>query len=128
MGGYGRVKHFTCERSFRGKPITAEVTVTDNGIQIGLYGGDKPHIGAVGIVGPTGQLTVTQFEMHKEGVLCRQWCETLAGAGCFPAVVTAGIHYDGISKSEILQVTVQCTAMLNEMITTLGCKSEQKSD
>ena len=25
-----------------------DATVTDGGVQIGLFGGDKPHIGAVG--------------------------------------------------------------------------------
>ena len=34
------MKHFTHEQMFRGKPITAEITVTDCGVQVGLYGGD----------------------------------------------------------------------------------------
>ena len=34
------MKHFTHEQMFRGKPITAEITVTDCGVQGGLYGGD----------------------------------------------------------------------------------------
>ena len=46
------MKHLVCERRFRGKPITAELTVTNGGVQVGLFGGDKPHIGAVGIVDP----------------------------------------------------------------------------
>lgn len=37
----------------------------------------KSHIGAVGIVDPAGNITVKQFEGHKEGILCQQWCETL---------------------------------------------------
>ena len=96
--------HFTHKQMFRGKPITAEITVTDCGVQVGLYGGDKPHIGAVGIAAPDGNITVTQFEGHKEGVLCQQWCEELFKVASRPVVVSAGIHYDNASKEEILQV------------------------
>ena len=98
------MKHFTNEQMFRGKPITAEFTVTERGVQVSLYGGDKPHIGAVGIAAPDGKITVTQFEGHKEGILCQQWCEELFKAASRPVVVSAGIHYDNASKEEILQV------------------------
>lgn len=92
------MKHFTHEQMFRGKPITAEITVTDCGVQVGLYGGDKPHIGAVGVADPAGKITVTQFEGHKEGGLCQHWCEKLFKAVNCPVVVSAGIHYDNASK------------------------------
>ena len=108
------MKHVTCERMFRGKPITAEITVTDCGVQVGLYGGDKSHIGAVGIVDPTGKITVKQFEGHKEGVLCQQWCEALAKIVNCPVVVTAGVHYDNASKEEILQIVRLCGELLKE--------------
>ena len=108
------MKHFTCERMFRGKPITAEITVTDCGVQVGLYGGDKSHIGAVGIVDPDGNITVTQFEGHKEGVPCQQWCEALANAGLCPVVVSAGVHYDNASKEEILQIVRLCGELLQK--------------
>lgn len=109
------MKHFTCEQMFRGKPITAEITVTDCGVQIGLYGGDKPHIGAVGIAAPDGKITVTQFEGHKEGILCQQWCETLFEAVNCPVVVTAGVHYDNACKEEILQIVQFCGELLQEV-------------
>lgn len=113
------MKHFTCERMFCGKPITAEITVTDCGVQVGLYGGDKSHIGAVGIVDPHGNITVTQFEGHKEGVLCQQWCEALAKIVNCPVVVTAGVHYDNASKEEILQIVRLCRELLQEGISQI---------
>ena len=111
------MKHFTHEQMFRGKPITAEITVTDCGVQVGLYGGDKPHIGAVGVADPAGKITVTQFEGHKEGGLCQHWCEELSKAVNCPVVVSAGIHYDNASKKEILQV-VEISNVLLEMGTS----------
>lgn len=64
------MKHFACERMFHGKSITEEFTVTDYSVQVGLDGDDKPHIDAIGVVDPAGEITVTQFEGHKECVLC----------------------------------------------------------
>lgn len=81
------------------------------------YGGDKPHIGAVGVADPAGKITVTQFEGHKEGSLCQHWCEKLFKAVNCPVVVSAGIHYDNASKKEILQV-VEISNVLLEMGTS----------
>lgn len=110
------MKHIVCERQFRAKPIRAEMTVTDSGVQVGLFGGDKPHIGAVGIVDPARKVTVTQFEDHREGILCQQWCEAFAKAGYIPAVVSAGVHYDNASKEEIRQVVRLCGELLEEAL------------
>ena len=110
------MKTFHAERIFHEKNITVDVTATDGGVQIGLFGGDKPHIGAVGIVDPTGKITVTQFERHKEGILCQQWCDALAKAGRAPAVVSAGVHYDKASKEEIVQIVQLCNELLKDML------------
>ena len=113
------MKTFHAERTFRGKQITVDAIVTENGVQVGLFGGDKPHIGAVGIVNPAGKIMVTQFETHKEGILCQQWCEELAGAGSVPAVVSAGIHYDNASKEEIEQTVQLCNELLRSLKNSL---------
>ena len=110
------MKTFHAERTFRGKNIMVDATVTDGGVQIGLFGGDKTHIGAVGIVNPAGKITVTEFERHKEGILCQQWCDALAKAGCIPAVVSAGVHYDKASKEEIAQIVQLCNELLKDML------------
>lgn len=119
------MKRFTCTRVFHGKPITVEITVTDCGMQVGLYGGDKPHIGAVGIVDPAGNIRVTQFEGHKEGILCQQWCEALFKTMKCPVIMSAGVHYDNASKEEILQILEQCAMLLDELIkffqNEIGC-------
>lgn len=109
------MKNFVCTRMFKGKTITAEVIVTDSGVQIGLFGGDKPHIGAVGIINPDGQISVTQFESHREGILCKQWCQKLASAGICPVVMSAGVHYDHINRDEIFQLVDQCTDILADV-------------
>ena len=113
------MKTFHAERTFRGKIIAADATITDSGVQIGLFGGDKPHIGAVGILDPAGKIMVTQFETHREGILCQQWCEALAKAGCIPAVVSAGVHYDNVGKDEIEQIVQLCDELLKDTLDNL---------
>ena len=113
------MKTFHAARTFRGKIITADATVTDDGVQIGLFGGDRPHIGAVGILAPDGNISVTEFEGHKEGILCQNWCETLAKAGRTPAVVSAGVHYDKAGKEEIVQIVQLCRELLKDMLNAL---------
>lgn len=110
------MKTFHTERTFRGKIISTDVHVTDGGIQIALLGGDRPHIGAVGILDSNGNITVTEFEGHKEGLLCQQWCEAFAKAGINPAVVSAGIHYENANKEEIQQVVQICGELLEEVL------------
>ena len=92
------MKHFTGERMFRGKPITAEMTATDCGVQVGLYGGDTPHIGAVGIVDPDGNIRSRSLKGTKKAfsagsgvkhwpkprivrLLCPPGCITIRPAG-----------------------------------------------
>lgn len=113
------MKTFHAERTFRGKIIAADATITDSGVQIGLFGGDKPHIGAVGVLDPAGKIMVTQFETHREGILCQQWCEALAKAGCIPAVVSAGVHYDNVGKDEIEQIVQLCDELLKDTLDNL---------
>ena len=113
------MKTFHAERTFRGKIITADAIVTDSGVQVGLFGGDKSHIGAVGILELDGKTTVTEFEWHKESILCWQWCEALAKVGYTPAVVSAGVHYDNAGKEEIVQIVNLCRELLEEVLNQL---------
>lgn len=113
------IERFRCEREFRTRIIAAEVVITEGGVQIGLYGGDRPHIGAVGVLDPEGQITVRQFETHQEGCLCRSWCKALAQRGIQPAVVAAGVHYDAASRDEISQVLTLCAELQNEVLEKL---------
>lgn len=109
------MNHFCYERTFRGKRISAVVWVTDAGVQVGLYGGDRPHIGAVGLVSPSAETAVTQFPGHQECILCEQWCSTLAQAGLRPLSMAAGVHYDHAIRQEIQQIVAQCQELLEEV-------------
>ncbi len=80
-------------------------------ILVSVWGGTRPHIGAVGIAVPRHSLknhrqwsaTSSNFTFpgHKEDVLVKKISEKLAARLKKNVVVTAGIHWDGITPKEI---------------------------
>ncbi len=104
-------------------PLTARVQVVDGGVRAEVYGGTRPHIGAVSIAGPEGDITTTQFPTHRDGAVSARWAEALAAAGLRPAVVLAGIHYDGLSRGGICQVMEVCEGLLQEVLARLAAMS-----
>jgi len=78
---------------------------------VSIWGGSRPHIGAVGIPLPRPSLkdprkrsaTSSNFTFlgHKEDTLVKEISEALASRLERNVVVTAGIHWDGISSKEI---------------------------
>lgn len=107
---------FELHRCYRGRDITIQAVLTEEGISVTVCGGDRPHIGAVGVADPDGKVTVTEFPGHKEGVVCEKWTAALAVAGYTPAVVTAGIHYDGLDKAGIEAVLALTDELLADTL------------
>jgi hypothetical protein len=78
---------------------------------VSIWGGTKPHIGAVGMATPRASLkdpnrwsaTSSNFTFigHKEDLLVKQMSEGLAAQLKRNVVVVAGIHWDGVTASEI---------------------------
>ena len=74
---------------------------------VAIWGGEKPHIGAVaaaqsGFARATA--SVICFPTHKEDEVVRMVSEKLADALDANVVVTAGMHWDNISKEGIGKV------------------------
>ena len=114
---------FTLTRELMGAPITAHAICLPNGLQVTVYGGTLPHIGAVSAADPQGNITTQQFPTHKDGVVSEEWARALLEAGYCPAVVTAGIHYDDLSRGQIDQVVALTNEMLAELLDALGKQS-----
>ena len=95
-----------------GKEIRAIIVYTDNGINVTVAGGDKSHIGAVAIIDENGNLTSTTFPNHKETIIAEAWAKALFEKYNQPIVVSAGIHYDGITKSEIELILQGCEKLI----------------
>ena len=110
------MKQLTLRRSLMGAALTAYVNCLPEGIHVGIFGGTLPHIGAVSVVDPEGNITTQQFDRHRDGVVSERWARALAEAGCFPAVITAGIHYDGLSREQIAEVVALTDELLEELL------------
>ena len=111
-----RIRKFQISRSFMQEELTAEVFVLPAGVEVSLYGGSLPHIGAVSIVDPQGELTTTQFPTHKDGVVSAKWARVIADTAGVPVTVVAGIHYDNLTREEIAAVVELTDEMLKEAL------------
>lgn len=115
------VRSLSLTRTCLGRDITVDVRFFPQGIHVSLYGGDLPHIGAVSVTDPEGNRTDLCFPGHRENTLTIRWSEALRKAGFLPAVVEAGVHYDGISREGIREVLACCDELLEEVL-ALGCE------
>ena len=95
----------------------ANLLVEARAVQIGadilvyIWGGDRPHIGAVAAAQPRPSLagenrrsatcSVLTYLGHKEDEVVKLVAEHLSAALDTHVVVTAGIHWDGLDQNEI---------------------------
>lgn len=112
-------REFSVIRIVFGAPITARVQPLDGGVRVEIYGGTRPHIGAVSVADSAGKITTTEFPGHREGVVAEQWAKTLAASRFRPTVVLAGIHYDGLDREGIQKVVAATEGMLTDTVEQL---------
>lgn len=111
---------FSCTTRLFGAAINVHVLRLDEGIQVTIFGGTRPHVGAVSIADGPGGCRTVEFPGHRDGTISRRWAEALAEAGCGPAVVTAGIHYDHLSREAVGQVVAVSDGLLADVLGKLG--------
>jgi gallate decarboxylase subunit D len=105
--------------------ITANVKLIGKDILVAIYGGEKPHIGAVAMAQPTPSLndpnlmsaTASTFVYvgHKEDVIVKKGAEILAARLNRNVVVTAGIHWDDLPQDGINTI-IQNSEILVDLI------------
>jgi len=106
---------FMVETSTGAYDIQAQVRRIGTDLLVAIWGGEKPHIGAVAVAQPRPSLrdvnvvsataSVICLPAHKEDDLAKTVAETLAAALNTSVVVTAGIHWDNIPQAGIERVT-----------------------
>ena len=112
--------NFTLKTTVFDQDITAFVLVPDEGIHVSVFGGKKPHIGAVSIIPPDGGRQDLQFPGHKDLVIASRWAEAICHAGYRPVVIEAGIHYDDLSKEGIAAVVAAADRLLEDLLQCLS--------
>jgi predicted nucleotide-binding protein len=105
---------FTLKTDEGAYDLEANVRLIGNDLLVAIWGGEKPHIGAVSMAQARPSLkdpnvtsataSVFCFVGHKEDELAKAASEILAAALNTQVVVTAGIHWDNMSKEGIQKV------------------------
>ena len=105
--------------------IEAGVVRIGDDLLVAIWGGDKPHIGAVAAALPRASLkdpaqvsataSVISFPAHKEHELARRSSEKISAALNTAVVVTAGIHWDELSNEGITAV-MKNSELLTDLI------------
>ena len=119
------MRRFTVRAKKGGLAIQALVQEIGQDILLAIWGGTRPHIGAVGVALPRPSLEDPRkwsatssnftFQGHKEDLLAKQVSEKISAALRRNIVVTAGIHWDGLDASGI-QTIQTLTANLAEQV------------
>lgn len=93
-----------------GRSLTARVCALGDDVVVAVGGGDRPHVGCVVLAvpipgrGPTGyspSTSVLTIPPHKEEPIARVVAERVCSRLGRVAVVTAGVHEDGIERDGI---------------------------
>ena len=105
--------------------LEAAVRWIGEDLLVAVWGGEKPHIGAVSVAQSRPSLkdpeavsasaSVFCFLSHKEDDLAKAISEVLAAVLDTKVVVTAGIHWDNITPDGILQI-MKNSKVLTELI------------
>jgi hypothetical protein len=109
--GTDSMKRFFVEASKGRLKTCSFVQEVGQDVLVSVWGGTRPHIGAVGIAVPRHSLknpkkwsaTSSNFTFpgHKEDTLVKNISERLAAQLKKNVVVTAGIHWDSLTFEEI---------------------------
>lgn len=112
----------TCEGRY---DLEAAVRSIGEDLLVAVWGGERPHIGAVAVAQPRPSLkdpTVTSSTAsvfcivgHKEDDLAKSVSEILAATLNTRVVVTAGIHWDDMRAADI-EVVIENSRILVELI------------
>lgn len=94
--------------------LEASIRLIGQDLLVAIWGGEKPHIGAVAVAQPRPSLkdpevmsataSVICLPGHKEDELAKAASEILAAALNTQVVVTAGIHWENISEEGVQKI------------------------
>jgi gallate decarboxylase subunit D len=113
--------------------VYAEVLFIGKDLVVSIWGGTRPHVGAVAFAIPRASLknpraisaTSSIFTRlgHKEDDIVKRFSEQVSAGVNRVVVVTAGIHWDGISPQGVEIVRSLCDEISRSLI---GRVSERK--
>ncbi len=107
--------------------VEAEAVRIGGDVLVWIWGGERPHIGAVAAAQPRPSLadaartsataSVLTYLGHKEDTVAKAAAEALAAALDTNVVVTAGIHWDDLGADGVAAIFDRC----EEIVAKLKC-------
>ena len=114
---------FTVKTDEGSYDLEAYARFIGNSLLVAIWGGEKPHIGAVSVAQPRPSLkdpgitsatsSVICLLGHKEDDLAKAGSEILASALNTEVVVTVGIHWDNLDGEGIKKVIRNAEILLD---------------
>lgn len=114
------IKQSLLKTELFGYEICAHVTRLDEGIQVLIAGGSRTHIGAVSFMGYHGIINTIQLSGHRDANISTHWAEVLWSRLKEPVCVQCGIHFHDLNGTQIEDVIVSCSRMLDALIKRLN--------
>jgi hypothetical protein len=118
--------------------LEASVRWIGKDLLVAIWGGEKPHIGAVSVAQPRPSLKDSEVTSatasvicmlgHKEDELAKAVSEILAAALNTPVVVTAGIHWDNIDGEGIQKVIRNCEILADQILMKILSKAPSRRE
>lgn len=106
--------------------IEVDVLLIGEDLILSIWGGSKPHVGAVAMAVPRPSLSnsavisstssVLTRLGHKEDEIVKRISERISAALNKAVVVSAGIHWDNISNEEIENIQSMCDELTHRLI------------
>lgn len=107
-------KEFNIQTNEDSYNLSANIRLIGEDVLVAIWGGERPHIGAVAVAQPRPSLkdpnvtsastSVFCFIGHKEDELAKASAEILSATLNTPVVVAAGIHWDNLDEDAILKI------------------------
>lgn len=114
--------------------IHAEVLFVGDDLVVSIWGGSKPHVGAVALSIPRPSLenpakisstsSVLTRLGHKEDEIVKKVAENISAALNKVVVVSAGIHWNNISDEGIGTIQSICETLTDQLINKVRGKKE----
>lgn len=128
------VREFSWETARESFNLSAKALRIGEDWLMAVWGGDRPHIGAIAIAHPRPSLedslrlsassSVYCVLGHKEDVLAKELSEKLAAALDANVTVTAGMHWDGLKASDLPLVSASFEELTALILEDLGPLAE----
>ena len=122
-GPLRRIRLSRTRDSFR---IVAEALFIGDDLLVSIWGGSRPHIGAVAMAVPRPSLedprvtsstsSVLTRIGHKEDDIVKKVSEELSAALHTTVVVAAGVHWDGLSAEGIETIRSACGDIVHGLV------------